>query len=131
MGSSEKNSDRKMIATIVCFFIGFFLVWNISAHVSDFYELRLNAETCERAKALGLRPSADCVITAPYRPIGLGSVGYLVLPDGSDMPIEPLASSRANKSMEWSVLMKVQLGVALLFWVATLVLLLSAFRSRK
>ena len=131
MGSREKYDDKKMIAAIACLFIGFIFIWNVSAHISDYYELRLDAETCNRVKMLGLMPSADCAITAPYRPAGFGPVGYLVLPDGNDIQITPVAANRTNKSVEWSTSMKVQLWVALLFWAATLALLLSAFRNRK
>ena len=127
----EKYDDSKIRTALVCLFIGFLFVWNISAHVSDYYELRLDAETCNRVKTLGLMPSADCTITAPYRPIGLGPVGYLILPDGNDIQITPVAANQTNKSAEWSTSMKVQLCVALLFWAATLVLLRNAFRNRK
>ena len=57
--------------------------------------------------------------------------GHLVLPDGSDIQITPAAASRTNQSAEWSASMKAQFWVALLFWVATLALLLSAFRDKK
>ena len=131
MGYREKHDDKKIIAAIACLFIGFLFVWNVSAHISDYYELHLDAGTCNRVKTLGLMPSADCTITAPYRPTGLGQVGYLVLPDGNDIQIAPVAANRTNKSAEWSTSMKVQLWVVLLFWAATLALLLNAFRSRK
>ena len=127
----EKHHDSKIRAALVCLFIGFLFVWNISAHFSDYYELRLDAETCNRVKTLGLMPSADCTITAPYRPVGLGPVGYLILPDGNDIQITPVAANQTNKAVEWSTSMKVQLWVALLFWAATLALLLNAFRNKK
>ena len=127
----EKHDDSKIRAALVCLLIGFLFVWNIAAHISDYYELRLDTETCNRVRMLGLTPSADCTLAAPYRPTGPGPIGYLMLPDGNDIQITPLAASLTNKSAEWSTLMKVQLWVALLFWVATLALLLSAFRDRK
>lgn len=127
----ENYDDSKIIAAFACLFIGFLLVWNISAHISDYYELRLDAETCNRVKTLGLTPSADCVVTVPYRPIGLGPAGYLTLPDGNDLQIVPVAVNRTNKSAEWSTSMRVQLCVAFLFWAATLALLLNAFRKNK
>ena len=127
----KKSDDTKIIAAIVCLFIGFIFIWNIAAHITDFYELRLNAETCNQVKTLGLAPSADCAITAPYRPSGLGPVGYLMLPDGSDIQITPIAENRTNRSAAWSVEMKTQFVMALLFWVATLALLLSAFRDKE
>ena len=127
----EKHDDSKIRAALICLFIGFLFVWNISAHILDYYELRLDAETCNRVRTLGLAPSADCTITAPYRPIGLDSIGYLMLPDGNDIQIKPVAASLTNKSAKWSTSMKVQLCVALLFWAATLVLLRNAFRNKK
>lgn len=127
----EKHDDSKIIAALVCMFIGFLFAWNISVHFSNYYELRLDAEACSRVKILGLLPSADCIITAPYRPIGLGPSGYLILPDGNDIQITPIAANQTSKSLEWSTSMKVQLWVALLFWAATLALLLNAFRNKK
>ena len=79
MGSREKYDDKKIIAAIACLLTGFILVWNVSAHISDYYELRLDAETCSRVKMLGLMPSADCTITAPYRTAKFSPVGYLML----------------------------------------------------
>lgn len=122
----KKSDDTKIIAAIVCLFIGFLFIWNIAAHISGIYELRLDAETCNQVKTLGLEPSANCAITAPYRP-----VGYLMLPDGSEIQISPVAASRTNKSAEWSASMKAQFVMALLFWAATMALLLSAFRSSE
>jgi len=127
----EKHDDSKIRAALICLFIGFLFIWNISAHVLDYYELRLDAETCNRVKMLGLMPSADCTLTAPYRPAGPGQIGYLILPDGNDIQITPVAANQTNKSVEWPTSMKVQLWVALLFWVATLVLLRNAFRNKK
>lgn len=127
----EKHDDSKIIAALVCLFIGFFFVWNISAHILDYYELRLDAETCNRVRTLGLTPSNDCVVAAPYRTAELSPIGYLTLPDGNDIQITPVAASRINKSVEWSISMKVQLLFAFLFWAASLALLLNAFRNRK
>lgn len=126
-----KRDDRKIIAALICLFAGFVFIWNIAAHTADIYELRLDAETCQRVRTLGLTPSDSCVITAPFRPLGLVPGGHLVLPDGSDIQIAPVAASRTNQSAEWSASMKAQFWAALLFWVATLALLLSAFRGRK
>jgi len=109
----------------------FYFIWNIAAHTADIYELRLDAETCHRVRTLGLTPSDSCVITAPFRPLGLVPGGHLILPDGSDIQIAPVAASLTNQSAEWSTSMKAQFWVALLFWVAALALLLSAFRDRK
>lgn len=127
----KKSNDKKIIAAIVCLFIGFLFIWNIAAHIFDIYELRLDAETCSQVKKLGLAPSASCVITAPFQPLGIGPVGYLMLLGGDDVQIAPVAANRANRSMEWSTSMKVQFWGALLLWVATLALLLSAFRDKK
>ncbi|HEU0219966.1 MAG TPA: hypothetical protein VFQ98_04070 [Gallionella sp.] len=128
----KKSDDTKIIAAIICLLIGFLFIWNITAHISDIYELRLDAETCNQVRTLGLEPSDNCVITAPFRPAELGPpAGYLMLPDGSDIQITPVAANQTNRSAEWSVSMKAQFWMALLFWVATLVLLLSAFRDKK
>ena len=127
----RKSDNRKIIAALICLFIGFILIWNIAAHTAGIYELYLNTETCQRVKTLGLAPSDSCVITAPFRPFGLVPGGDLVLPDGSDIQIFPTAVNRTNKGAEWSTSMKAQLWVALLFWVATLALLLSVFRSKE
>lgn len=127
----KKSDDTKIITAIVCLFVGFLFIWNIAAHVLDIYELRLDTETCNQVKTLGLTPSANCVITAPYQPLGLGSGGYLMLPDGNDIQVVPVAANRTNESTGWSTSMKVQFWVALLFWGATLALLLSAFRDKK
>ena len=126
-----KSDNRKIIAALICLFAGFIFIWNIAAHTVDIYELRLDAETCHRVRTLGLTPSDSCVITAPFRPFGLVPGGHLVLPDDSDIQITPAAASRTNQSAEWSTSMKAQFWVALLFWVAALALLLSAFRDRK
>lgn len=128
----KKSDDRKIIAAIACLFIGFLFIWNIAAHISDIYELRLDVETCNRVKTLGLEPSADCSVTAPFRQAGAGiPVGFLTLPDGSEIQISPVAANRTNRSAEWSFSMKTQFVMALLFWGATFALLLSAFRNRE
>lgn len=126
----KKSDDTKIVAAIVCLLTGLFLVWNIAAHIADIYELQLDKETCNLVKASGVEPSANCVVTAPYRTAGLGPVGYMALPGGNYIQISPIAANRTNKSAEWSTSMKVQFGFALLFWVATLALLLSAFRDK-
>ncbi|HYR05453.1 MAG TPA: hypothetical protein VEP71_02085 [Gallionella sp.] len=128
----NRNDDRKIFAAITCLFIGFLFIWNIAAHILDIYELRLDAETCSRVKMFGFSPSADCVITAPFRQAGPGiPVGLLVLPDGSEIQISPIAADRTNRSAEWTPSMKTQFVMALLFWGGTFVLLLSAFRNRE
>ncbi|MDO8264083.1 MAG: hypothetical protein Q7T21_12805 [Gallionella sp.] len=127
----KKSDDIKIFAAIGCLFIGLLFIWNIAAHISDIYELRLDTETCNQVKTLGLMPSANCVITAPYRPAGLGTVGYLTLPGGNDIQIAPVAANRTDRSAEWSTSMKVQFWIAMLFWVATQALLLSVFRNKK
>ncbi len=127
----KKSDNRKIIAALICLFAGFIFIWNIAAHTADIYELRLDAETCHRVRALGLTPSDSCVITAPFRPLGLVPGGHLILPDGTDIQIAPVAVSLTNQSAEWSTSMKAQFGVALLFWAAALALLLSVFRGRK
>lgn len=132
MEARNNNDDTKIVAALACLFAGFFFVWNIAAHVSSVYELRLDAETCERVKIHGLAPSAECVVAAPFRPAVMGPpAGYLTLPDGSDIQIAPLAARQTNESVAWSAAMKTQLVMALLFWAATLALLLSAFRGKK
>lgn len=125
----KKSDDRKIIAAIVCLFVGLFFVWNIAARITDIYELRLDPETCNQVKTRGLAPSADCVITAPFRP-GFGASGYLKLPDGNHIQISPVAANRTDKSAEWSTSMKAQFWIVLLFWLATLALLFSAFRDK-
>ena len=128
----SKSDDTKIFTAMVCLFIGFLFTWNIAAQVADIYELHLDAEACSRVKTLGLAPSADCVITAPFRPSGIGPpVGYLTLPDGSDIQISPIAASLTNRSAEWTTSMKAQFWTALLFWVATLALLFSVYRGKK
>ena len=132
MGIRNRNDDTKIIAAIACLFTGFLFIWNIAAHISDIYELRLDVETCNRVKTLGLEPSADCVITAPFRQTGVGiPVGFLTLPDGSEIQISPAAANRTSRSVEWSSSMKTQFVMALLFWGATFALLLGAFRNRE
>ena len=126
----KKSDDTKIIAAIVCLLIGLFIIWNIAARITDIYELRLDTETCNLVKTLGLAPSADCVVAAPFRP-GFGASGYLTLPGGNDIQISPVAANRTSRSTEWTTSMKVQFGVALVFWVATLALLLSAFRYKE
>lgn len=127
----RKESDNsKIIAALACLFIGFLFVWNIAAQIADIYELRLDAEACSRVSALGLTPTADCSVTAPFRQAGAGiPVGFLVLPDGSEIQISPLAASRTGGSAEWSAAMKTQLVMALLFWCVTFVLLLGVYRA--
>jgi len=128
----SKSDDMKIFTAIVCLLIGFFCIWDIAAHVADIYELRLDMETCNRVKMLGLAPSADCVVTAPFYPSVLGPpVGYLTLPDGSDIQISPTAAIQTNRSVEWTTSMKAQFWTALLFWMASLVLLFSVFRDKK
>lgn len=127
----KKSDDIKMIAAIVCLFAGFLFIWNIAAHIIDIYELRLDAETCNQVKTYGLVPSADCIITAPFQPHAFEPVGYLTLPDGNEVKIAAVAADRTNRSAEWTTWMKAQFWVALLFWGATLVLLISAFRDKK
>lgn len=133
MENRTESDDTKIIAALVCLFIGFLFVWNIAAHISDIYELRLDAETCERVKALGLAPSAaECVFTAPFRHVGIGQpLGLLVLPDGSEIQVSPLAVNQTGRSAEWSAAMKTQFVMTLLFWGVTLALLLSVFRSKE
>lgn len=127
----NESDDKKIFAALTCLFIGFLFIWNIAAQIADIYELRLDAETCSRVSALGLAPSADCSVTAPFRQAGAGiPVGFLVLPDGSEMQISPLAARETGRSAEWSPAMKTQLVMAFLFWGATLVLLLSVYRNR-
>jgi len=122
----KKYDDTKIITAIVCLFIGFLLVWNIAAHITPIYELHLDKETCNQVKTHGLAPSADCVITTPYRPFGFSPGGYLTLPDGKDIQITPVTVKQTSKNLEWSTFMKVQFWVALLFWAGTLGLLISA-----
>lgn len=130
METRKKNDDNKIIAALICLFIGFAFIWSIAVNITDVYDVHLDAETCEKVKILGLVPSADCVITAPFRQ-GLGPVGYLMLPDGEFLQVSPIAANKTGRSASWSTSMKVQFGIALLFWVATLALLLSALREKK
>lgn len=123
----KKYDDTKIITAIVCLFIGFLIIWNIAAHVTGIYELHLDAETCDQVKTLGFVPSANCVISAPYRPHGVAPGGYLTLPDGNDVQIVPVTANQTNKNTGWTSWMRVQFWVALLFWAATLWLLISAF----
>ncbi|MDO8811696.1 MAG: hypothetical protein Q7J38_06680 [Gallionella sp.] len=128
----SKSDDMKIFTAIICLLIGFLFIWDIAAHVADIYELRLDMETCNRVKTLGLAHSADCVVTAPFYPSGLGPpVGYLTLPDGSDIQILPTAAIRTSRSAEWTTSMKAQFWTALLFWMASLALLFSVFRDKK
>jgi len=133
MEARENNGDTKMFAAVACMVIGFLFAWNITTQIAPIHELRLDAETCYRVKSLGLSPSsAECVFTAPFRQVGVGqAVGFLMLPDGSEMQVSPLAAEQKGGSAEWSASMKTQLVMALLFWVATFVLLFSAFRDRE
>lgn len=133
MENRTESDNTKIIAALICLFIGFFFIWSIAAQITDIYELRLDAETCYRVKERGLVPSsAECVFTAPFRQAGPGiPMGFVVLPDGSEIQVSPLAASQTGRSMEWSPSMKTQLVMALLFWVATLALLISVFRSRE
>ncbi|CAG0947841.1 hypothetical protein ANRL1_04614 [Anaerolineae bacterium] len=127
----KKYDDTKIITAIVCLFIGFLFVWNIAARASAIYELHLDAETCDQVKTLGLVPTDNCIITAPYRPLEIAPGGYLTLPDGNDIQIVPVTANRTNQGVEWSTSMKLQFWVALLFWAATMGLLISAFQGKK
>lgn len=126
----KKSDDAKIIAALVCLFIGLLFIWNVAAHITDVYELRLDPDTCNQVRMHGLVPTADCIVAAPFRP-GFGAFGFLTLPAGNDIQISPVAANRTNRSTEWSTAMKVQFWIALAFWVATLALLLSAFRDKK
>ena len=130
MEHRKKSDDRKIIAAIVCLLIGLFLVWNISANITDIYELKLDADTCEQVKTRGLVPSADCVVSVPFRQ-GFGATGYLLLPDGQFIQISPINATQTNKSAEWTSSMKMQFRLALLLWAVTLVLLTSALRNKS
>lgn len=127
----KKSDDRKIIAAIACLFAGFFFIWNITAHIPHIYELRLDAETCNQVKTLGMMPSADCSITAPFQPFGLGPLGYLTLPDGNRIQVAPIAANQTNQRVEWSASMNMKFWAALLFWAVSLGLLVSAFRDKK
>lgn len=127
----KKSDDRKIVAAIACLLIGLFLIWNISAHITDIYELRLDNDACNLVKTMGLSPSADCVVSAPYRTAGLGPVGYMELPGGGYIQVSPIAATRTNRSSDWSASMKAQFWLAMLLWAATLVLLLSALRGKE
>lgn len=131
MEQRSRSDDTKIFTALTCLFIGFFFIWSIAADITDIYELRLDTETCKRVKTYGLTPSADCTITAPFRPLGLMPGGRLILSDGSDIQIAPVAAELTNKSLAWTGSMKAKLVVALLFWAATLAFLLSAFRKDK
>ena len=131
MENRKKSDDTKIIAAITCLLIGLFFIWNIAAHITDIYELHLDAETCEQVKTRGLVPTANCVFTAPYRTAGLGLVGYMMMPDGNFIQVSPVAINRTDKSAEWTTSMKAQFWIVMLFWAATLGLLLSAFRDKK
>jgi len=127
----KKSDDTKIIAAITCLLIGLFFIWNVAVHITDIYELHLDTETCNQVKTLGLAPTANCVVTAPYRTAGFGAVGYMMVPEGNFIQISPVAVNRTNKSAAWSTSMKVQFWVAMLLWAATLALLFSAFRSKE
>lgn len=131
MEQRTKNTDTKIIIAIVCLIIGFLCIWNISAHITKIYELHLDTATCNQVKTLGIKPSENCVITAPYLPFGIIPGGALILPDGGDIQITPIAANQTNQSMAWSFSMKAQFWTAMLFWTTTLVLLLSAFRKKQ
>ncbi len=133
METRGKNGDAKMYAAVACMVIGFLFTWNITAQISPIHEIRLDQETCYRVRVLGLSPSsADCVFTVPFRQVGIGqAVGFLTLPDGSEMQVSPLSATRTGGGAEWSAAMKTQLIMAFLFWIATFVLLFGAFRDRE
>jgi hypothetical protein len=131
MEHRKKSDDAKIVAGLVCLFIGFAFVWNVAVHVTDIYELHLDAETCEKVKVLGLVPSSNCVFTAPYRTVGVAPVGYVMMPEGDFIQVSPLAANRTSRTAEWSTSMKVQFGVAVVFWAATLALLFSALREKN
>ena len=130
MEQRKKSDDMKIIAALVCLFVGMFLVWNIAARITDIYELKLDAGTCEQVKTRGLVPNADCIVTAPFR-LGLGATGYLLLPDGQHIQISPLAVNQTSKSAEWTTSMRVQFWIAMIFWAATLAILLGAFFRKR
>lgn len=129
----SRNDDTKILAAIACTVVGFFLVANITAQVSHIHEISLDTETCYRAKAAGLTPSTEgCVFTVPFRQVGVGqAVGFLKLPDGGEMQVSPLAATMTGGRAKWTAEMKAQLIMAFLFWVATFVLLFSAFRDKE
>ncbi|MDH4216376.1 MAG: hypothetical protein OEV23_05710 [Gallionella sp.] len=126
----SKSDDTKIIAAIVCLLAGMFFIWNIAAHITAIYDLKLDAATCEQVRTRGLAPSADCVVAAPFRQ-GLGATGYLLLPDGDHIQISPVAANQTRSNAEWTSSMKAQFWLALLFWAASLALLLNAFRDKK
>ncbi len=126
----KKSDDAKIIGAIVCLLIGLLIIWNIAANITDIYELKLDADTCEQVKTRSLVPSPDCVVTAPFRP-GFGATGYLLLPDGNYIQISPVVANQTNRTAEWSSSMKAQFWVAMAFWATTLGLLFSAFRDKK
>lgn len=127
----SKSDDTKIFTALICFFIGSFFIWSLEAHITTIYELHLTKETCDNVKTYGLTPTADCVITAPFRPFVLVPGGSLILPDGSDIQIYPVTINETNKAMEWTSSMKAKFIAALLAWAATLALLLSAFRNAR
>ncbi len=133
MEKRTESDDTKIIAALVCLFIGFFFIWNIAAHTTDIYEVRLDAESCYRVKERGLAPSsAECVFTAPFRQAAVGQpIGFLVLPDGTEIQVSPFAATQTGRSMEWTPSMKTQLVMTFLFWAVTLALLISVVRSRE
>lgn len=123
------DTSTKILYALGCLFGGLFLVWNIGAHITAFYELRLDTETCKRVQTLGLEPTSNCIVTAPYRPFGAIPGGSLILPDGNDILITPVEAKQTRKSLEWTSSMKAQLWVALLLWGMTLVLLIGVYKS--
>lgn len=130
-GDNVQYDDTKIMTAIVCLFIGFLFMWNVAASASGIYELHLDKETCNQVKALGVIPTDNCVITAPYRPLRVAPGGYMTLPDGSDIQITPVSETRTNQGAAWSTAMKLQFWAAVLFWVGTLGLLISAFKGKK
>lgn len=125
-----KSDDTKIIAAIACLLVGMFFIWNIAAHITAIFELKLDAATCEQVRTRGLAPSSDCAVVAPFRQ-GFGATGYLLLPDGDHIQISPVAANQTRRNAEWTSSMKAQLWIALLFWAATLVLLMNVFRDKK
>lgn len=129
MEQRTKRDNVKIIAAMACLLAGFVFMWNIAAHTSHIYELRLDTATCTQVKTLGLAPSANCVVAAPYQPLVIAPGGFLTLPDGNDIQIVPVVANQTNRSVAWSASMKIQLWIALLFWLATMGLLLSVYKN--
>lgn len=128
---TKKYDDRKIFAAIACLFIGFIFIWNVAAHSAAIYQLKLDPEACTKVRTLGLEVTDNCFVTAPYRPIGVGPGGYIVLPDGNDIQVTPVEEKRTNQGAGWTPSMRLQMWIALAFWVATLVLIVSAFWGKK